>query len=279
MVKLTLIYIGCNNCYWITIYNVTKLGGNKFLNGIILGTAELSAGIFAGFLISKSSPKIAFQICAVFAIVFNALNQFVVPHDSLLSYMTLALAILGVGGVYTAIYVIIYAVMPKEQVGGAMVLIITFGVSLSLFAPIIALYDTPIPFLALTAMMCSSAFFTCLLPGLGAPDKKLDQEDHLMDGWEAHENQLSKAQASVLRGTSMMNLTIDKNYDPNVASSFAIYAAREGFVPAVNYSTMMSQNVSQMRTMLGAEAGGLSISLVRRYQPNIANDSNYINVN
>lgn len=164
LLKLTLIFIGVNNCYWITIYNVTYLDGNKFVNGIILGIAELLSGVFAGFLISKTSPSIAFHICAALAIAFNAFNQFLVPVGSLASYMTLFIAILGVGGVYTAIYVLIYIVVPKEQVGGAMVLIVTIGTSLSLFAPIIVLYASPVPYLALTAMMLMSALMVCFLP-------------------------------------------------------------------------------------------------------------------
>ena len=59
MFKLIMIFIGVNNCYWITIYSVTMLDGNKFLNGIILGVAELSSGIVSGLLISYTSPSIA----------------------------------------------------------------------------------------------------------------------------------------------------------------------------------------------------------------------------
>ena len=59
MFKLILIFVGVNNCYWITIYNVTYLDGNKFLNGIILGLAELTSGIVSGLIISYTSPSIA----------------------------------------------------------------------------------------------------------------------------------------------------------------------------------------------------------------------------
>lgn len=56
---LIAIFTGTNNAYWITIYNVTNLGGNKFVNGIILGLSELTSGIFAGFLIDKTTPAVA----------------------------------------------------------------------------------------------------------------------------------------------------------------------------------------------------------------------------
>ena len=114
MTKMILIFVGVNNCYWITIYNVTYLDGNKFLNGAILGVAELTSGIFAGFVITYSNPTLAFRIFAVIAVVFNAITQFVVPVGTALSYCTLFIAVLGVGGVYTVIYVLIKQVFPQE---------------------------------------------------------------------------------------------------------------------------------------------------------------------
>ena len=74
MLKLILIFVGVNNCYWITIYNVTYLDGNKFVNGIILGMAELFSGIVSGLIISYTNPFMALHICAASAIGFNALN-------------------------------------------------------------------------------------------------------------------------------------------------------------------------------------------------------------
>ena len=57
---LVLMYAGVNNCYWLTQFGVTYLGGNKFVNGIILGIAEMTAGMFAGLLIELTTPHLAF---------------------------------------------------------------------------------------------------------------------------------------------------------------------------------------------------------------------------
>ena len=56
MIKLMIIFVGVSNCYWITIYNVTYLDGNKFVNGIILGISELLSGVVSGLIISYTSP-------------------------------------------------------------------------------------------------------------------------------------------------------------------------------------------------------------------------------
>lgn len=290
MIKLALIFIGVNNCYWITIYNVTQLDGNKFVNGIILGLAELASGIISGFVISKTSPSVAFQICATSAVGFNALNQFVMPVGSVLGYVTLALAIIGVGGVYTCIYVLIYIVVPKHQVGGAMVLIVTIGTSASLFAPIIVLYKSPIPFIALASMMAIASLMTSLLPA-ECPEMVREQEEHLMEGWHGFgsENTSSfhvgdrKAPKRVEFNRSLMNLTREKTHKREMENSFAIYATRDGFVPAMTKGTNSSlYGVNQMKTTVlgGGPAERHSFSIARRYQPNLNHsDNNYTKVN
>jgi Na+/melibiose symporter-like transporter len=103
-----------NNVYWLTLYSITNLEGNKFVNGLILGIAELTSGIFSGFLIYYTSPKVAFQTCTVLGIVFNSVTLFLAPAGSLISYVTLFIAILGIGGIYTCLYVLIPLVVPKH---------------------------------------------------------------------------------------------------------------------------------------------------------------------
>jgi len=110
---LVLIYACVNNCYWLTLYNVTNLEGDKLVNGLILGLSEMISGIFAAFLVTYTSPAFAFQTCCITGVLFNFLNQFVVGAGSFLGYATLFIAILGVGGVYTCLFVLIGVVIPK----------------------------------------------------------------------------------------------------------------------------------------------------------------------
>ena len=60
LIILTVMYTCVNNCYWITLYNVTRLEGNKFTNGLILGISELLSGVFAGIFIKYTSAAFAF---------------------------------------------------------------------------------------------------------------------------------------------------------------------------------------------------------------------------
>ena len=107
-------YSCINNCYWMTLYNVTNLAGDKFVNGLILGIAEVFAGIFAGVVITYTTPIIAFQSCCIMSVLFTALNQFFIATGTFLGYATLFIAILGIGGVYTCLFVLIGDVIPKQ---------------------------------------------------------------------------------------------------------------------------------------------------------------------
>ena len=62
------------NCYWITLYNVPNLGGNKFINGLILGVSEMSSGVVSAFVMSILSLKFTFKLFIVIAIVFGGIN-------------------------------------------------------------------------------------------------------------------------------------------------------------------------------------------------------------
>ena len=62
------------NCYWITLYNVPNLGGNKFFNGFILGVSEMSSGVVSGLLMQIFSRRLTFQLFILIAIVFSAIN-------------------------------------------------------------------------------------------------------------------------------------------------------------------------------------------------------------
>ena len=57
---LTLMMANTINCYQITLYNVPNLEGNIFVNGMILGLAEMSAGLISGFIMNYKSSRQTF---------------------------------------------------------------------------------------------------------------------------------------------------------------------------------------------------------------------------
>ena len=67
------------NAYWITMFNTTNLEGNKFVNGLILATADISAGVSSGIVMQYISKRRALQLFTLTGIVFGMLNTFFVP--------------------------------------------------------------------------------------------------------------------------------------------------------------------------------------------------------
>ena len=63
---------------WLTIFSITALPGDKFINGIICGSAECLASLGSGVLLYLLDDKLAFMgLCAVcfsFNIVYQALG-------------------------------------------------------------------------------------------------------------------------------------------------------------------------------------------------------------
>ena len=71
---LTMLFVTVNNCYWLTLFNVTNLGGSKLFNGLILGMAEVLSGVCVGLFVTCSTPSLAFKICCVVGVLFSTIN-------------------------------------------------------------------------------------------------------------------------------------------------------------------------------------------------------------
>ena len=84
---------GVNNSYWLTMLGITEVSGNMFINGIILGVSETTAGLVSGLLITYSNSLTAFQLLAFMGISFNAIVQFWLNDGSFVTYLMLFIAI------------------------------------------------------------------------------------------------------------------------------------------------------------------------------------------
>ena len=163
LIMLILTSIGVLNAYWLTLLNVTNLKGNKFVNGLLIGIAETVAGFFSGILISYTSSGTAFQALAVLGIIFNSVIQFGVSDGGLLAYFSLFFSIIGVAGTYGVLYVLVADSVPTAQVGGVMVLTLTFSYLTVSFAPMVVLVAEPFPYFYTIAMLILSITVSCFL--------------------------------------------------------------------------------------------------------------------
>ena len=139
LIMLIIISIGVQNSYWLSLFNVTNLKGNKFINGLLFGIAETLAGFCAGILIRATSSSTAFQIMGFVCVALSIVNQFLPSSGGFLSYATLFTTRLCMAGVYAALYVLFADFVPTAQVGGTMVLSLTVAYLTVTSAPMIVL--------------------------------------------------------------------------------------------------------------------------------------------
>ena len=88
-----------------------------FINGIILGVSEMLSAITSGFLISLTSSTVAFEILAMVGLTCNTVLTYVLNDGGITAYIVLFIALQGIGGVYTCLFVIIGEKIPVTQVG------------------------------------------------------------------------------------------------------------------------------------------------------------------
>ena len=100
--------IAIQSSYWLIIYSISNLPGNKFVNGIIVGAADASAAIVVGFFLKLMPDFRVFQIFSALACV-SVMVQYVLMsgasitvdgdiETSFWNYFCLFTAFLGIGG-------------------------------------------------------------------------------------------------------------------------------------------------------------------------------------
>jgi hypothetical protein len=148
------------NTYLISLYNVPNLGGNKFINGIILGSAEISSVVMSGIMLSSFPNKPVFRFFIIVAVVFGGINIYFARPDSLLQYITLFFSIQGVGGSYNCGIIQIANSVPTSIVGGTITFCMTLGLTVSLGVPLIVLLPQPMPYLIMSVFFAITFFLT-----------------------------------------------------------------------------------------------------------------------
>lgn len=113
------------NAYYLAYFNIETLPGNMFVNGMIIGCAEVISNFASGILLLKVKEDVALKICCVVGIVFNSLLLFVTSPT--LSYFTLFFAMGGMGGMYNSLFVVIEMQVSPVSFASVMQLILTIG--------------------------------------------------------------------------------------------------------------------------------------------------------
>jgi len=117
MIMISL-FVMFNMGYLLTYFNVTNGGGDVFIMGVVLGFAEAMSSVFSGWLMIKFGAKFAFNFLATEAIIFYLIlyyaKDFLMAGTGIGGVIFLFLSMIGVGGAYNTIFLIIESELPPE---------------------------------------------------------------------------------------------------------------------------------------------------------------------
>jgi predicted MFS family arabinose efflux permease len=113
-----------------------SIGGNKFVNLMLIGVGEMIGGALSGFALTRMSDHRVFQIVTLVSSSMN-LVFYAVP-EGLPSYTCFILFIMGIAGQFNAILIIVELRVPPENTGAAFQILFTVGTMAATLSPMIA---------------------------------------------------------------------------------------------------------------------------------------------
>ena len=162
--------------YAVAYLLVARLGGNVFVNGILLSAAEATSTILTGIGLNYMRDVTVTRLCAVLASIFNLMYYFLtVPEYPLLQYTVLFLAMLGMYGPYNVGYVIFELRLPPRNLGaGTSIIILFFGPLAISVMPFVAIAPQPTPLIVIVGLSILTFMWTLILPEAGKYIPKLE---------------------------------------------------------------------------------------------------------
>lgn len=115
--------------YFGLYFLATVIGGNIFVNAIILGSAESVGGVLSGYFLGRFPDARVFQALCICAGAFNLL--FYAFPEGYGRYVCFFVSTFGIVGQFNSITIVAEMRIPPENLGAAMVIIITVGTVVS----------------------------------------------------------------------------------------------------------------------------------------------------
>lgn len=179
---LLVMFIFMINAYYMAYFNIETIEGNPFVNAMVLGAAEASAMFASGMLLLKVKEDTALRICCSFAGIANlALIKATTPQQT---YIILLLAVIGLGGMFNCMYVVIEMQVSPKILGPTLTMIMTTGAASACIVPVMASMKEPFPLLITSVFSCLVLILSYLLPEGGKylqPVVKLTDNVTVMD--------------------------------------------------------------------------------------------------
>jgi hypothetical protein len=100
--------------YTVSVFYVTKIPGNRFVNGIFFGVAEVSSMFISGYLLEKLPDITVYNIFAVNGIFAATVLAFF-PSDGLYIYLITFCLVCTAGGWFNCHLIIIEMRVPPKS--------------------------------------------------------------------------------------------------------------------------------------------------------------------
>jgi len=133
---LVIIFIASYNLYFLNIFMVTRVPGNKYNNGMILGASECLSPFISLFILKRLHHKACFIVLLTYGVFCSILINFV--PLSFFTYLLLLSTLIGISGSANVSFIMIELCVSPNILGAAIELCLCSGIASSLGASIIA---------------------------------------------------------------------------------------------------------------------------------------------
>lgn len=152
------------------IYHLaTSIGGNKFINCILIGAGEVMACIISAFMMSRMSDTLVFKIAAAIGCVSNIIF-YCVPEGPF-KYLCFLGYVFGAAAQFNCIYPLIELRIPPENAASGIVITTCVGTLCAACAPMLGSLGYPLAMI-IPSFLAAANFVLCfclIAPGTYLP--------------------------------------------------------------------------------------------------------------
>jgi len=176
---------------------ITRVPGNKFNNGIILGISEALSCFTSVLMLRRLHHKAAFVLCLTLGVVCSIILN--CTPFGFWTYCLLLGTLIGISGAINVGIILVELCVNPQVLGAALEMAVCFGISSALGSSIIAQADMPWPIITFIALWVLGLIACYYLPKGGRYLKKVD---HVNDTLIRGEIDLYTINMTVLEGCS-----------------------------------------------------------------------------
>lgn len=133
---LVMVFVSFYNCYFLSVFMVGRVPGNKYNNGIVLGISEALSCFTSVWMLRKVHHKAAFFISLTLGVITTITINYT-PYG-FWTYILLLSILVGISGSANLAFILVELCVDPIILGAALEMCVCLGVFSSFGASIIA---------------------------------------------------------------------------------------------------------------------------------------------